>query len=241
MAPVSSPQLRIGGLACAVALATPCVASAQPAPTTTRDNQLWSGAFAQVRVTGRDPGATSGLSFWLDTHARRTAAGLVSILRPGLGYRLSPSANVWAGYASVGTMADETREWTLEQRAWQQALFTVDVEDRLTIQLRPRLEQRFRSGEDAIAHRARAFLRFNVNFGPKVPVLFASWNETFLHLNDVSWGPRAGFDQNRLFLGFGVRGPARSRVEIGYLNVASSRDGVLAIANNLNLNALSEF
>ncbi|MBM4357772.1 MAG: DUF2490 domain-containing protein [Deltaproteobacteria bacterium] len=224
-----------------LALGAGLLSTSEAAAQTTRDNQIWAASFTQLKLTGRDSGATSGLSLWLDVHARRTGAAYVSILRPALGYRFGSMASAWAGYAAVATLDDTTRDWVLEQRAWQQGLFTFTVADRVTFQLRPRLEQRFREGEDDVAWRARAFVRTNVAFGPKIPVLVATWVEPFFHLNDVSWGPATGFDQNRTFLGFGVKGPGSTRVEIGYLNVTTSRPTGLAIAHNLSLNAFSEF
>ena len=207
----------------------------------TRDNQIWAASFNTVRLTGRDPGETSGLSGWLDIHGRRSNSAYLSILRPGLGYRFNGHVSAWAGYAAVPSLPDSTRDWVLEQRAWQQGLFTIPFAEKLMLQLRPRLEQRFREGEEDVAHRLRAFVRLNVTPSREVPLLLATWNETFLHLNDASWGPSSGFDQNRLFLGFGVRALRTSRVEIGYLNATTKTHDGLFIAHNLSVNALSDF
>ncbi|MBM4376898.1 MAG: DUF2490 domain-containing protein [Deltaproteobacteria bacterium] len=216
-------------------------ASNARADSTTYDNQIWAASLNTARLTGRDPSASSGLSAWLEFHTRRTGAGYLSIWRPGLGYRLNRFASVWGGYAFIPSIDDVTREWTVEQRAWQQGLLTVSAADQVTFQLRPRLEQRFREHEDEVAHRARVFVRVNVAPLPKLPVLLATWNETFVHLNDVAWGPRTGFDQNRLFLGFGVRAFQSSRVEIGYLNVTTKRPNDHLVAHNLSVNAFTDF
>lgn len=40
----------------------------------------------------------------------------------------------------------------------------------------------------------------------------------FAALDDTDWGQRAGFDQNRAFIGLGVRLSASARLEAGYLN-----------------------
>lgn len=48
-----------------------------------------------------------------------------------------------------------------------------------------------------------------------------TWDEVFIHLNDTDFGTRAGFNQNRAFVGFGWKWnpeTPKSRVEIGYLN-----------------------
>ncbi len=207
---------------------------------TTYDKQIWTAAFLQARVTGREPTATSGLSLWLDVHARRTDAGLVAIVRPALGYRFTKKASVWAGIAEVSTFSDAQDSWTHERRAWQQGLFTLPAGP-FTIQLRPRLEERLREGQSDVALRARAFARVNVSFGEKVPVNLATWVEPFFHLNDVAWGPVRGFDQNRLFLGAGIKGPAATRLEVGYLNVTVLRPTDLLIAHNIALNMFADF
>ncbi|NIO04570.1 MAG: DUF2490 domain-containing protein [Proteobacteria bacterium] len=46
------------------------------------------------------------------------------------------------------------------------------------------------------------------------------YDEVFLNLNSTDWGADSGFDQNRVFAGFGWHfGPSRHiRAAIGYLN-----------------------
>lgn len=224
---------------CACAIGS-LLGSAGPARADTAvDSQVWVAAFLTARITGREPDATSGLSAWLDLQARRGGAGVVSLVRPALGYRFSKMASVWAGYANIGLWDDIPENRALEHRAWQQGLFTLPL-DALTIQIRPRLEQRVRDGEPGVAFRARLFMRANVMFRPDVPLLLATWTEPFFHLNDADWGPRGGFDQNRLFLGLGIKGPAGTRVEAGYLNVTTSRPIGPSIAHNVSLNLFAD-
>ena len=48
-----------------------------------------------------------------------------------------------------------------------------------------------------------------------------AWDEVFIHLNSTDFGARSGFNQNRVFVGFGFKWDPTtptSRVEIGYLN-----------------------
>ena len=66
----------------------------------------------------------------------------------------------------------------------------------------------------------------------------AATNELFVHLNDVDGGPRAGFDQNRLFVGVGLRASDGTRVELGPMLTYTARpqgDDLLAgiIATNI--------
>lgn len=237
----SGPRKNRSARALAVVVAAASLAVAAPARAdTTFDMQVWSAAFVTARLTGREPAATSGLSAWLDLHARRGGAGVVGIVRPALGYRFDKVASVWAGYASVGVFDDDPTKSTQEHRAWQQGLFSVPI-SALTIQVRPRLEERFREDQSDVAFRARLFVRANVTFSADSPVILATWTEPFFHLNDAAWGPKAGFDQNRLFLGLGVKGPPGFRVEAGYLNVTVLRPTGLFIGHNLAVNLFADF
>ena len=49
---------------------------------------------------------------------------------------------------------------------------------------------------------------------------FVLWDELFIHLNDTDWGAESGFDQNRVFVGLGLKCDPKSgwRTEVGYLN-----------------------
>lgn len=224
-----------GALLGAALLATGAPARAD----TAHDTQVWTAASLTGRLTGREQGATSGVSAWLDLHARRTGAGVIGIVRPALGYRFSNTVSAWAGYAAIGLFDDVPENRAQEHRAWQQGLFGVPL-GALTLQVRPRLEERFREGQSDVAFRARLFVRANVVFAPDVPVLLATWTEPFFHLNDAAWGPRGGFDQNRLFLGIGIKGPASTRVEAGYLNVTVSRPVGPSIAHNVAVNLFAD-
>lgn len=226
-------------LLAAAAFAGGLAATATAQAETAFDTQVWAAAFFTARLTGREPEATSGLSAWLDLHARRGGAGVVGIVRPALGYRFSKVASVWAGYGSIGSFDDLPDKSTQEHRAWQQGLFTLPA-GALTVQLRPRLEERMREGEGEVAFRARLLARANVAFGAS-PVILATWEEAFFHLNDAEWGPRGGFDQSRLFLGIGVKGPVGWRVEVGYLNVTVLRQTGLFISHNVSLNLFADF
>lgn len=193
-----------------------------------RESQLWAGAF----VTAKVGDARSGPALWLDLHARRGPDSFTGIVRPGLGWRFSPSVALWGGYAWVPTFQDSDAVPDVhEHRIWQQLIYQGNVGP-LSMQLRPRLEQRFREGED-VAVRFRIFGRLNARLWHGGPLAIATWVETFLQLGETSWGAPGGFDQNRLFLGLGyTRGDVR--VEPGYLNVTTRQaDGSVRVQHNL--------
>jgi len=88
------------------------------------------------------------------------------------------------------------------------------------VALRTRLEQRFIENVDQTAWRIRQFIRAHHNL-PALPRLtLVGWDEIFVNFNDTNLGPQSGFDQNRAFVGIGVkpRPTSRWRTEIGYLN-----------------------
>ena len=68
-------------------------------------------------------------------------------------------------------------------------------------------------------------------------------NETFFHLNDADWGPRAGFDQTRTFVGGARRLNSNVRVELGYLHVYLKRPGEAddSLIHAISLNAFVTF
>jgi hypothetical protein len=137
-----------------------------------------------------------------------------------LGYDLTRGVAVFAGYAwvpSIGAATDD--ELVQEHRVWEQALLQRSVET-VKVAFRPRLEQRFLTGE--VGHRLRLWGRVEVPLGE--PVSLVVTDEVFLGFNDTDWGAVAGFDQNRLFVGPALPIEGVGRVEFGYMNTLLHRD-----------------
>jgi hypothetical protein len=178
------------------------------------DFQAWSALF----FTGK-PAEDSRLLLWFDGHARFNddASDLgVSIIRPGLGWRVSDKVDLWAGYARVVSRSDAAPD-VEENRIWQQATYPVSTLFGGALTGRTRLEQRFRETGDDTGWRVRQFVRWERRFegSPLSPVIA---NELFVNVNDADWGQQSGFDQNRLFAGGAWRVSKNVRLEGGYLH-----------------------
>ena len=152
---------------------------------------------------------------WLDVQLRRGDAGTQILLRPALGYQLAQDLQVHLGYLYVPNLFDAGTPTRHEHRVWQQANWYPRLGELRTL-IRPRLEQRFVAGEAGVGLRARLLLRGMLPLF--APVSGIVWDEAFVHLNAVAWGPRPGFDQNRAFAGLGLDAFPGARLEVGYLN-----------------------
>ena len=189
---------------------------------TIEDEGWWTAVFSQGDIEMR-PGEDSRLRWWFDGHARfqDDADGFnVSIVRPGVGYKLTDAATIWAGYAWIRTSPIGGNPDFDENRIWQQITWSTELGD-WRVGLRPRLEQRFVETGDDPGWRFRQFAsaRAPVSGGKKLT--FVAWDEVFIHLNNTDFGARSGFNQNRVFVGFGWNqcpDASSSRVEVGYLN-----------------------
>ncbi|MEM9073831.1 MAG: DUF2490 domain-containing protein [Myxococcota bacterium] len=198
----------------AVSAALPTTAEAQDRS----EFQLWAALLATAHTATEPP----GLSFWLDTHARRGENGTVVILRPGIGAELTKNISVWAGYAWVPVFDDATGNTTNEHRIWQQLVLKHSVGG-FSFQSRTRLEQRFSEAGDDVGARIRQFVRVNWRPSSQEPFGLAFWDEIFIGLNEPDWGAPQGFDQNRIFIGPFLQVASWARLEAGYLFVYLDR------------------
>jgi hypothetical protein len=133
-----------------------------------------------------------------------------TVLKPAVHYIVAPGVKLTLGYhfSTTNNSPDEHRVW--EQIGLARSFAGFDLG------LRGRLEQRFihRLGGTIVRNRYR------------LKVAHALWDsrwyavaseEVLVNLNGLGAGPVAGFEQNRLFGGLGVRLGGRLRVETGYM------------------------
>jgi len=234
------PPTPLPGRAIAVAVAA-LTAAAPARADVDQDAQVWTALFANGVFDRGSDGRREGrgLLVWADVHARRGAASFVTIARPGLGWQFAPWLQVYAGYAAIVTVPDAAASVT-EHRAWQQVTAQRTSAD-LALQLRARLEQRVRPGAADVGHRVRLFARIGVQPDPALPLGLVVWDEVFAGLNATDWGARAGFDQNRLFLGGFARVGAALRVELGALSLVQQRATGTLVGHVVATNVFASF
>jgi hypothetical protein len=136
------------------------------------------------------------------------------VLRPALGYQITPNISLWQGYAwvpsNIPTRIDENRIY--------QQLQINNAFSKLTMVNRSRLEQRWFEGADGTAVRARHMVRLAIPFTESKKWSWILYDELFVNLNGPQGAPKAGFDQNRAFIGLNRTFNRNVNAEIGYLN-----------------------
>ena len=206
-------------LAIALALATSLVtasASAQPRD----DGGLWLATLAQGRLAAADS-SLGNFRWWLEAQARWRNEGEdldMAFFRPALGYALSPRATAFVGYGlfDIDPAGAATH---LEHRVWEQLSLNLPIEG-FALSSRTRLEQRFVEDESETGDRLRQQFKAMVPLTESKATYVSIFDEGFFDLNDTDWGQRAGFRQNRAFLGLGVYldSAHKNAIEVGYLN-----------------------
>jgi hypothetical protein len=236
-APGSTPGLGpVASLVRGLLLAALGIASFTARAGTDDDGGLWLAAFGQGAL-GTPAADGRGFRWWLDLHARWRDGGSdldTTIIRPAVGYTLTPRVTLLAGYAYVVThpadagAAEEHRPW--QQLTWMIPLGTV------TLASRTRLEQRFVEAGSEAGWRLRQFVRVTKPVGARSYA--TAYDEAFFELNDTGWGQRAGLRQNRAFAGLGwfIDAHRKTAVEIGYLNQWIDRPGDDGLNHILSIN-----
>jgi len=113
-----------------------------------------------MRILFLGAGALGG-----DFGGRMTAGGadVTLLVRPALGYALTPRTTFWAGYGWFGTDADGIGRID-ENRLWQDLLWRPETNAPLRMIVRTRLEQRWLDTGDDAGWRLRELLRFELPF-----------------------------------------------------------------------------
>lgn len=147
------------------------------------------------------------------------------LLRGAMGWKLSPAATLYQGYAHIVVPVEGGRDVN-EERSFQQLSWTLGKPWGGELSSRTRLEQRWRSDGDDMGWRLREMLRYEKPLRADSDAVNALvYAEGFVALNDTDWGARGGFDQLRTFLGVELGLPGASTAELGYLNQVINQAG----------------
>lgn len=188
-----------------------------------QDFQTWTNITANGSFGLLDP-SLKDFRFWMEGQGRfgnDSTTLSQGMIRPGIGYSLSNTASVWLGYAFIPTMAPFTANDFNENRIWQQFLWTPQT-PLGPLTSRTRFEQRFANAPD-VAYRFRQLFRlaYPLDFAPGF--MLVGWEEYFVNINSTGTF-KAGFDQNRVFVGIGYNVDDNIRTEIGYMNQYINKD-----------------
>ena len=199
--------------ACAPGLALLMLAATPAAAQTTHDEQMWTNLTVQASLSGP-------LVFFAEVQPRigDRADGLEQLLlRPAVGWQLSPRLTVYQGYGYVLSPADHGRDLR-EHRSFQQVSWIAGKPWKGELSSRTRLEQRWRNDGDDMGWRLREMVRLEVPVSEPGKIAALGYAEAFIALDDTDWGARKGFDQLRSFVGAEIGMGGKSTMELGYLN-----------------------
>lgn len=213
--------MRRGAETALACLLLPVPATAVPF----QDFQVWTSITATGSLVRISPGMER-FHYWFETQGRfgNDATTLSQgIIRPGLGYALSPHASVWVGYAYVPTMEPFASTDRNEQRVWEQVVWSIGTELG-TLNTRSRLEQRFRPPGSDVGWRFREQLKLSWPLPDAPAFSIVVSDEIFINLNRPNWTTE-GFNQNRFFVGFAYFSAQHLKTEIGYMNQFENKDG----------------
>lgn len=143
-------------------------------------------------------------------------------IRIGFGYQIDKENSVMIGYLYQYSQPPFAKTDVNENRAWEQYQNIQNFKEYGILQNRIRFEQRELEEGYGTALRTRYQLKYIYPLSKDWSIVFS--DEIFWNLNTVSWGPVAGFDQNRVFIGPGYQINQDSRIEFGYLNNYTNKD-----------------
>lgn len=183
------------------------------------DFQLWVNMVATGPLD-----KDAKIKYWLEAQERMGEdVSILSqeILRPGIGYSLSPYSSLWGGYAWIYSAPPFARNPFEENRIWQQYLWARSF-SQIKWTSRTRLEQRFLPDSN-VAWRARELLKVQIPFTEASKLNLAIYDEIFIHLNNFRDMNNRGTDQNRFFIGLNYPLTKTITAELGYLQQNISR------------------
>lgn len=143
------------------------------------------------------------------------------VTHDAIGYKFNDNHSIHIGYAFQRAVDPFAKIPTNENRAWEQYTFSSPTPIG-NFSSRSRLEQRTVNIGSNTGVRFRQQLKLSYPLNENWSVIGS--NEIFINANTVDWGPVAGIDQNRVFVGIGYKFDKVWRTEIGYMNQYINRD-----------------
>lgn len=186
--------------------------AATPAFAQNHDSELWT-------ATSMSLGIAEGTKLSGEATARFSDddGGLYEVeMVATLSHAITDKVEIGGGYVRTPAYRDGD-VLRIEHRARQQVTVKLGKLGAGSLSARLRMEERFRVGQDDIGVRARPYLKFSLPLGEKAPSLFAA-HESFVNLNDTSWGQEGGYERMRNAVGLTMPLDKRITVEAGYLN-----------------------
>jgi hypothetical protein len=170
-----------------------------------QDLALWGLAFVN-----EDFGKNWSVSFQTEVRVRDEVTSLdEAIFKPGGYYRFNDWLELGIGYKYI-----YKNDGSNENIAWEE-LYLKHPFSLFSITHQVRLEERFIQDISGTIPRLRYLVHVTTPIGP---LFYSALSEAFRYnLVDKGTGPVYGFEQNRLYGGFGVHATNYLRVELGYL------------------------
>jgi len=200
--PVSRHLLR--SLALAAALAPPAAAKAAD------DSQVWIGLAGAERLSDHWRLSQEAVARFSDTRG-----GLYEIESTVLvGYRIAGKLTVWAGYTHDPNYV-AGRFTIMEQRAREQVTLDNIRVGPGRLNLRLRLEQRWRNGVADVAWRLRPFARYSLPLARRLSLNLS--HESFVDLNTTGFQRAEGEERMRNLVALAVPIGKHMTAEAGFL------------------------
>ena len=176
------------------------------------DSQLWTVTSATAKL-GKRWRVSEEMAVRFSDHR----GGLYEVeSNTLLGYRLSKSVSLWAGYTHDPQYAGG-RFTVMEQRAREQLVFdNLAVLGPGKLSGRVRLEQRWRDGVDATGWRLRPYVKYAIPLHGKTALNLSS--EPFFNLNSTAFQRQTGLERVRNLVTVSTPLTKSLTGEAGYLN-----------------------
>lgn len=146
-----------------------------------------------------------------------------ALVRPALGYNISPRLSAWAGYAYLRLKSEPDIE-VAEHRLWQQLAWQDKGILNSTWLWRGRLEERHRESADNTRLSLRLMVQATTPLKTARDIKLVTSVESFFDLRETSWNADSGFAQLRSIVSLQFDVSPAAGLQVGYMNQYIHRD-----------------